>query len=99
MATPDSMIVVYDRMRNLLPQVIQPAEQSIVVWEASARAMNDNVNVMLQFLQTLQQIISSELKAHREAMQATQAQEEFNQELDESAKKGNKLVEAFKRWT
>ncbi|CAM4456351.1 MAG: hypothetical protein E7L01_00405 [Paenibacillus macerans] len=97
MATPDSMIVVYDRMRNLLPQVIQPAEQSIVVWEASARAMNDNVNVMLQFLQTLQQIISSELKAHREAMQATQAQEEFNQELDESAKKGNKLVEAFKK--
>ncbi|MCM3703354.1 hypothetical protein [Paenibacillus macerans] len=97
MASADSMIVVYDRMRNLLPQVIQPAEQSVVVWEASARAMNDNVNVMLQFLQTLQQIISSELQAHREAMQATQAQEEFNQELDESAKKGNKLVEAFKK--
>lgn len=97
MASADYMLEMYNRMRSILPQIIQPAEQSITVWEASERAMNRNVATMAVFLGALKQIISTELQAHREAMQATQAQEEFNQELDESAKKGNKLIEAFKK--
>lgn len=97
MATADSMLVVYDRMRSMLPQVIQPAEWSVTVWKASERAMNDNIGTMLAFVRAIQQVRSSELQAHREIMLATKAQGDFNQELDESAKKGNKLVEAFRK--
>ncbi|WP_198524674.1 hypothetical protein [Paenibacillus phocaensis] len=96
MASATSMLKAYDGMSNMLPQVIQQTERTVTVWNASEQAMNRSALAMQAFVKAIQQVISSEMQAHREIMLATKAQREFNQAADESARKSNKFVQAWK---
>lgn len=98
MASATQMLKAYDGMSNMLPQIVNPAKRMVTVWEGSRKEIERNELAMKLLLRAIQQIVSAELQAHREILRAMKAQEDFNRALDESARKGNKLIEAFKKF-
>lgn len=97
MADATLMLKAYDNAGRMLPQVIQPLDQSVTVLNASERAAQNNAMAMLFFTETVQRTMTVVTQVRKEVGELTKAQDKFNQSTDESAKKASTFVTALKK--
>ncbi|WP_334072484.1 MULTISPECIES: hypothetical protein [Paenibacillus] len=97
MADATLMLKAYDNAGRMLPQVIQPLEQSVTVLNASERAAQNNAMAMLFYTETVQRTMTVVTQVRKEVGELAKAQEKLNQATDKSAKKASTFVTALKK--
>lgn len=90
------MLQQYNDMSRMLPQVIEPVERSVTIWDATGQAISSTGNAMNAYIDRLQEALAAEMQVGKQVIDITEAHDELNQTLDDSAKKGNAFVNAFK---